>query len=87
MDPVLQAYTGMMSENRGTDGIPHRIPFISIDMSTAIYSFGAVSAALHARQHETRGRHIDASLMQAAAGLQVVRLLTSFLEDGAPRPR
>ena len=86
MDPVLQAYTGMMAENRGADGIPHRIPFISIDMSTAIYSFGAVSAAIHARQHETRGRHIDASLMQAAAGVQVVRLMSSYLEDGVTRP-
>jgi crotonobetainyl-CoA:carnitine CoA-transferase CaiB-like acyl-CoA transferase len=86
MDPVLQAYTGMMSENRGQDGIPHRIPFISIDMGTAIYSFGAVAAALLARQHEPRGRHIDASLMQAAAGLQVVRLMSSFLEGGTTRP-
>jgi crotonobetainyl-CoA:carnitine CoA-transferase CaiB-like acyl-CoA transferase len=86
MDPVLQAYTGMMSENRGQDGIPHRIPFISIDMSTAIFSFSAVAAALHARQHEPHGRHIDASLMQAAAGLQVVRLMSSHLESGAVRP-
>jgi crotonobetainyl-CoA:carnitine CoA-transferase CaiB-like acyl-CoA transferase len=86
MDPVLQAYTGMMSENRGLDGIPHRIPFISIDMSTAIFSFGAVAAALHARQYEPRGRHIDSSLMQAAAGLQVTRLMSSYLEDGVVRP-
>lgn len=86
MDPVLQAYTGMMSENRGHDGIPHRIPFISIDMSTAIFSFSAVAAALHARQHEPLGRHIDASLMQAAAGVQVVRLMSSYLEGGAVRP-
>jgi crotonobetainyl-CoA:carnitine CoA-transferase CaiB-like acyl-CoA transferase len=86
MDPVLQAYTGMMSENRGQDGIPHRIPFISIDMSTAIFSFGALAAALLGRQQEPRGRHIDASLMQAAAGLQVVRLMSSFLEGGATRP-
>jgi len=86
MDPVLQAYTGMMSENRGQDGIPHRIPFISIDMSTAIYSFSAVAASLLARQHEPRGRHIDASLMQAAAGLQVVRLMSSWLEGGVTRP-
>jgi crotonobetainyl-CoA:carnitine CoA-transferase CaiB-like acyl-CoA transferase len=86
MDPVLQAYTGMMSENRGQDGIPHRIPFISIDMSTAIFSFSAVAAALFARQHEPRGRHIDSSLMQAAAGLQVVRLMSSHLEGGAVRP-
>ena len=86
MDPVLQAYTGMMSENYGPDGIPHRIPFISIDMSTAIFTFGAISTALHARRDEPRGRHIEASLMQAAAGLQVVRLMGSHLEGGAPRP-
>jgi crotonobetainyl-CoA:carnitine CoA-transferase CaiB-like acyl-CoA transferase len=86
MDPVLQAYTGMMSENRGQDGIPHRIPFISIDMSTALFSFSAIAAALLARQHEPRGRHIDSSLMQAAAGLQVVRLMSSYLEGGAVRP-
>jgi crotonobetainyl-CoA:carnitine CoA-transferase CaiB-like acyl-CoA transferase len=86
MDPVLQAYTGMMSENRGQDGIPHRIPFISIDMTTAIFSFSAVAAALFARQHEQRGRHINSSLMQAAAGLQVVRLMASHLEGGAVRP-
>jgi crotonobetainyl-CoA:carnitine CoA-transferase CaiB-like acyl-CoA transferase len=86
MDPVLQAYTGMMSENRGQDGIPHRIPFVSIDMSTALFSFSAIAAALLARQNEPRGRHIDASLMQAAAGLQVVRLMSSFLEGGVTRP-
>jgi crotonobetainyl-CoA:carnitine CoA-transferase CaiB-like acyl-CoA transferase len=86
MDPVLQAYTGMMSENRGLDGIPHRIPFISIDMSTAVFSFSAIAAALLARQHESRGRYIDASLMQAAAGLQVVRLMSSYLEGGVVRP-
>lgn len=86
MDPVLQAYTGLMAENRGEDGIPHRIPIISIDMSTAIYSFGALSTALFARRGESRGRHIEASLMQAAAGLQVVRLMGSYLEGGVTRP-
>src|ERR1700733_6030617 len=41
MDPVLQAYTGMMSENRGQDGIPHRIPFILFEMSTPLFSMCA----------------------------------------------
>ena len=70
MDPVLQAYTGLMAENRGEDGIPHRIPIISIDMSTAIYAFTAVSSALYARRDEPVGRHIEASLMQGGASLQ-----------------
>ena len=86
MDPVLQAYTGLMAENRGEDGIPHRIPIISIDMSTAIYAFTAVSSALYARRDEPAGRHIEASLMQGGASLQVVRLMGSYLDGGAPRP-
>ena len=86
MDPILQAYTGLTVENRGEDGIPHRTPIIAIDMSTALYAYSAVSTALYARRDEPRGRHIEASLMQAAAGLQVVRLMQSYLEGGAIKP-
>ena len=86
MDPILQAYTGLTVENKGEDGIPHRTPIIAIDMSTALYAYSAVSTALYARRDEPRGRHIEASLMQAAAGLQVVRLMQSYLEGGAIRP-
>jgi crotonobetainyl-CoA:carnitine CoA-transferase CaiB-like acyl-CoA transferase len=86
MDPILQAYTGLTVENKGEDGIPHRTPIIAIDMSTALYAYSAVSTALYARRDETRGRHIQASLLQAAAGLQVVRMMQSYLEGGAIRP-
>ncbi len=86
MDPVLQAYTGLMAENKGEDGVPHRIPIISIDMSTALYAFTAVSAALHARRDMPHGRHIEASLMQGGASLQVVRLMSSYLEGGVVTP-
>jgi crotonobetainyl-CoA:carnitine CoA-transferase CaiB-like acyl-CoA transferase len=87
MDPVLQAFTGLMVENKGEDGIPHRIPIIAIDMSTGLYSFSAVATSLYARAAgEARGRHIEASLLQAAAGLQVVRMTASYLEGGAIRP-
>ncbi len=86
MDPILQAYTGLTVENKGEDGIPHRTPIIAIDMSTALYAYSAVSTALYARRDEKRGRHIEASLLQAAAGLQVVRMMQSYLEGGAIRP-
>jgi len=68
MDPVLQAFTGLIAENLGEDGVPHRIPIIAIDMSTALYTFSAVAPALYARRDAPRGRHIEASLLQAAAG-------------------
>jgi crotonobetainyl-CoA:carnitine CoA-transferase CaiB-like acyl-CoA transferase len=86
MDPILQAYTGLTVENKGEDGIPHRTPIIAIDMATALYAYSAVATALYARRDEPRGRHIEASLLQAAAGLQVVRMMQSYLEDGAIRP-
>ncbi len=82
MDPVLQAYTGLMIENRGEDGIPHRVPVIVVDMATALYAFQALSAALYARRDEPRGRYIESSLMQAAAGLQSIRLMACHLEGG-----
>jgi crotonobetainyl-CoA:carnitine CoA-transferase CaiB-like acyl-CoA transferase len=86
MDPILQAYTGLTVENKGEDGIPHRTPIIAIDMSTALFAYTAVSTALYARRDEARGRNIEASLMQAAAGLQVVRMMSSYLEGGVVRP-
>jgi crotonobetainyl-CoA:carnitine CoA-transferase CaiB-like acyl-CoA transferase len=86
MDPVLQAYTGMMAENKGEDGIPHRVPVIVVDMSTALYAFQALSAALYARRDEPRGRYIEASLMQSATALQSIRLMACHLEGGTMKP-
>ncbi len=86
MDPVLQAYTGLMSENRGEDGIPHRVPVIVVDMSTALYAYQALASALYARRDEARGRHIDVSLMQSAAALQSIRLMACHLEGGTMKP-
>ncbi len=86
MDPVLQAYTGMMVENRGEDGIPHRVPVIVVDMSTALYAFQALSAALYARRDEAHGRYIDVSLMQASTALQSIRMMACHLEGGSMRP-
>ncbi|MEO9189416.1 MAG: CoA transferase [Acetobacteraceae bacterium] len=85
MDPVLQGYTGLITENVGEDGIPHRVPVIPVDMTCALYAFSAVAPALYARRDTGRGCHIEASLMQAAAGLQVVRMLQTYLE-GQLRP-
>ena len=82
MDPVLQAFTGLTLENKGDDGIPHRVPVIPIDMMSAMYGFQAISAALYARREEPRGKFIEVSLMQAAALLQSVRMMASYLEGG-----
>ena len=86
MDPVLQAYTGLMSENRGEDGIPHRVPVIVADMSTALYAYQALSSALYARRDEPLGRYLDVSLMQGVTALQAIRLMACHLEGGTMKP-
>ena len=80
MDPVLQAFSGFMSENKGPDGVPHRSTTIIIDMSTALYAHQAVAAALYGRTRSPAGKRIDVSLMQAAANLQTVRLMSAYRE-------
>ena len=81
MDPILQAFTGFMSENKGPDGIPHRTPTIIVDMSTGLYSHQAVVAALYAKAKGAPGRRINSSLMEAAVNLQAIRLM-SAVRDG-----
>lgn len=80
MDPVLQAFTGFMSENKGPDDIPHRTPVIIFDMTTALYATQLISASLYARTNEKFGRKIEISLMEAAAAMQSIRLMSGYLE-------
>ena len=80
MDPVLQAFTGFMSENKGPDDIPHRTPVIIFDMTTALYATQLISASLYARTNEKFGRKMEISLMEAAAAMQSIRLMSGYME-------
>lgn len=86
MDPVLQAFTGLIATNKGPDGIPHRLLPIVVDMSTGLYAFQALAVTLYAHRAEPRGRYLEASLMQSAAGLQVIAMMAHYLEGGRMRP-
>ena len=80
MDPVLQAFTGFMSENKGSDGHPHRTPVIIFDMTTALYAMQLISSTLYARINEDVGRKIEISLMEAAAAMQSIRLMSGYMD-------
>lgn len=82
MDPMLQAFTGFMSENKGADGLPHRTPVIFFDMSTALYAQQAVAATLFAQRVQgiTEGRRIEVSLMESAAAVQAIRVMSGYRE-------
>ena len=83
-DAILQAFSGMMSINKGrTDGLPHRLECWPIDVASGQLAFQAVAMALYARRDSGRGRYIDASLLQGAAALQTVRLIEHVMTNGA----
>ena len=80
MDPVIQAFTGFMSENKGPDDIPHRTPVIMFDMATALYAMQIISATIFARISEKFGKKIEISLMESAAAFQSIRLMSGYME-------
>jgi crotonobetainyl-CoA:carnitine CoA-transferase CaiB-like acyl-CoA transferase len=85
MDPVLQAFIGIVNENRGDrDNHPHRFAISAIDMYTGLLGFQALSTSLfiQARQKVKQGRYLEASLMQGGATLSVIRMIAQYLERG-----
>ena len=69
-DTVAQAYSGMMSINKGADGVPHKIQTTIVDAITGLYAFQAVSMALMAGgPGGGPPRRLDVSLMQSAAAV------------------
>jgi crotonobetainyl-CoA:carnitine CoA-transferase CaiB-like acyl-CoA transferase len=85
-DSVMQAYTGMMSINRGPTGIPQRIEMLAIDFSTGLYAFQAVAAALYKKATKGRGAYIETSLLECALALQEGAMMESFLQGGNAEP-
>jgi crotonobetainyl-CoA:carnitine CoA-transferase CaiB-like acyl-CoA transferase len=85
-DSVMQAYTGMMSINRGPSGIPQRIEMLAIDFSTGNYAYQAVAAALYKKAVKGRGSYIETSLLECSLTLQEGAMMESHLQGGAAEP-
>ena len=85
MDPVLQAFIGIVTENKGEhDNHPHRIAISLIDMFSGLLGFQAIATSLYVRREQEvkQGRFIELSLMQGGAMLSVIRLIAHHLERG-----
>jgi crotonobetainyl-CoA:carnitine CoA-transferase CaiB-like acyl-CoA transferase len=85
MDPVLQAFTGIVTENKGEhDGHPHRIAISLIDMFSGLLGFQAIATSLYVRREQEvkQGRFIELSLMHGGAMLSVIRMIAGYLERG-----
>jgi len=84
-DSVAQAFSGLVSVNIGTDGVPHRVGTTISDVVTGVYAFQAIATTLFARATVGTGRWIDVNLCQSTAALLGHKVAEFILEGGAPR--
>jgi crotonobetainyl-CoA:carnitine CoA-transferase CaiB-like acyl-CoA transferase len=80
-DPMMQAYSGLMSL-LGEDGRPPvRVTASIIDMGAAMWSAIGILAALNERQHTGKGGIVDTSLLETGLAWMTI-MLPSYLATG-----
>lgn len=67
-DPVIQAYSGMMTLTGFPETGPTKVGFWVTDVAAGIHAAYAISSALFARERSGQGRYIDLSMLDAALG-------------------
>jgi len=80
-DPMMQAYSGLMSL-LGEDGRPPvRVTASIIDMGAAMWSVIGILAALRERDHTGKGGIVDTSLLEAGLAWMTI-MLPSYMANG-----
>ncbi len=79
-DSVMQAFSGLMSVNRESNGMPMRVGMLAIDVSTGLYAFQAVAPAIYRRAMQGKGKHITTSLMESVGAFQAAKMIEFELE-------
>ena len=81
-DHVVQALTGMMMMSGASeDGEPVKVGFPVVDVAVGLLAALSITAALQGRHGDGKGRHIDASMVQASLTL-MYPMTSAFLSTG-----
>lgn len=80
-DGVVQAASGMMSQNGHVETGPTRTGYMPVDMSTALNTAFAISAALFRRANTGLGQRIDVAMMDTAIVMQASQY-SNYLNQG-----
>ncbi len=78
-DSVVQAFTGLAVLNSGPNATPKRIGLLVPDNITALYAAQAISSALVAQALHGEGAHLQLSLIEACAAVQIAPILDATL--------
>lgn len=83
-DPLVQAYSGIVSITGEEGGAPVRVPVSLLDMGTGMWAALAVYEALRRRDRTGKGSHIQLSLLQTALTWLTMPLMSMLAGNDAP---
>ncbi|TDP37814.1 CaiB/BaiF CoA transferase family protein [Nocardia ignorata] len=85
-DPLMQAFSGIMSITGEHDGPPVRAGVSIIDFGTGMWAAIGILAALHRRRSKLDGAAVNASLLETAIAWMSIGV-AGYNADGAPGER
>src|SRR5262245_31202058 len=86
-DPLMQAYTGLMSVNGHPGQPPARVAVSIVDMATGMWAVTAILAALRERDRTGAGAHVTTALFDTALGWMTFPMSNYLAAKEVPEPQ
>lgn len=83
-DPLVQAYSGIVSMTGEEDAAPSRVPVSLLDMGTGMWAVIGIFEALRRRDITGDGTHLELSLLQTALTWLTMPLMSVAAGNGVP---
>lgn len=84
-DPLMQAFSGIVSVTGEADRPPSRVGVSIVDIATATWAVIGIQAALLRRNATGKGGVVDASLFESALNMMIMPLVQMLGGGGVPR--